>query len=148
MAVPNTLYVSGAGYAPANGTYTRVANVGGYPAWEQAGGTVGIQIGTGGPNVFWGITGLPLVGGGPSCNTIYSSNFAIPGPSWPGEYPGDPAAGPITWVYDCLGTGNAPSVSTSAPGPDCSNPLNRCDYAAEGESGLSRFRRLLALGYV
>lgn len=136
MAVPNTLVISGAGYAAANGTYTRVADFDGYPAWEQAGGTVGIRIGTGGPNVFWRITELPYVGGGPSCNTIYFTNFAIPGPTWPGEYPGDPAADPITWSNDCLGTGNAPTVTAAAPDP----------YAAYG--GVTGWLRLRLLEYV
>jgi hypothetical protein len=136
MAVPNILLVSNAGYAAANGTYTRVADFGGYPAWEQAGGTVGIRTATGGPNVFWQITGLPYVGGGPTCNIIYSSNFNIPGANWPGEYPGDPAADPVTWGNDCLGTGNAPVVSAPAPDP----------YAPWG--GFANWQRLRLLEYV
>jgi hypothetical protein len=43
----------------------------------------------------------------------------------------------------------APTVTSApAPGPDCSIPANRCAFAAGGESGRSRFRRLVALGYV
>ncbi|NBR24035.1 MAG: hypothetical protein EBU08_09750 [Micrococcales bacterium] len=145
MAVPNTLLVTNAGYTPVNGTYNRVADVDGYPAWENGSGTYTIQITTGGPTVRWAINGLPYVGGGPSCNSVYSTNFAIPGPTWPGEYPGDPAADPIAWTNECLGTGNAPVVSVPT---DCSIPANRCAFAAGGESGRSRFRRLVALGYV
>ena len=139
MAVPNTLEVTEAGYTAANGVYTRVADVGGYPAWEKADGSVGIQIGTGGPTVFWTITELPLIGGGPFCNTIYSTNFAIPGPTWPGEYPGDPAADPITWGNECKGTGPAPTVTAGTPpAPD--------PYAPWG--GFDNYRRLRFLEYI
>lgn len=41
-----------------------------------------------------------------------------------------------------------PTVTAPTPGPDCSIPANRCAFAANGESGRSRFRRLVALGYV
>ena len=139
MAVPNTLTVTGAGFAAVNDTYTRGADVNGYPAWQNAGGTYGIQIGTGGPTVFWQITGLPQVGGGPTCNTVYGSNFAIPGATWPGEYPGDPAADPISWSNDCLGTGSAPTVTAgAAPAPD--------PYAPWG--GFANYQRLRFLEYL
>ena len=43
----------------------------------------------------------------------------------------------------------APTVTSApAPGPDCSIPANRCAFATGTESGRSRFRRLVALGYV
>ena len=117
MAVPNTLKVTGAGYSAANGTYTRVSDVDGYPAWEKEGGSVGIQIGAGGPVVFWQITELPLIGGGPTCNTIYDSNFAVPSSTWPGEYPSDPAADPVTWGNACKGTGNSPTITAGGGTP-------------------------------
>ena len=34
------------------------------------------------------------------------------------------------------------------PSLNCADPLERCAFAAGGESGRSRFRRLVALGYV
>lgn len=64
-----------------------------------------------------------------------------------GELPDCPVSGTVTWEVNSVGVpGPVPSVN--APGPDCTNPLNRCDYAAGGESGVVRFRRLVALGYV
>jgi hypothetical protein len=43
--------------------------------------------------------------------------------------------------------GIAPVPTVTLP-IDCSIPANRCAFAAGGESGSSRFRRLVALGYV
>ena len=58
-----------------------------------------------------------------------------------------PAVG-LTWSVGTFGTGDVPTVTGTPAGPNCADPLERCAFATGTESGRSRFRRLVALGYV
>ena len=108
-AVPNTFYVTDAGVAAANGTYTRGADSGGYPTWTKTiAGDFTVRIDIDGPGfINWKLKDN-------SGNTLYKSsgdNFASA--TWPGEWPADPDADPaITWeVTAPFGVAPAPTFS-------------------------------------
>lgn len=132
--------VSGAGTAIANGTYI--------PAGNGTEGPQGTQIYTkdGNPASWprlwrpsgsggWGINGNVPFPSAPLYNEISSTATDCP-PSG------------TAWDVNFFGSEPAPSVIGTPAGPNCADPLERCAFAAEGESGAERFRRLVSLGYV
>ena len=130
-----SVIVSGAGTTQANGTYlpaglqsgnqvyTKDGNVNSYPKLHRPSGT------------FWSITTNTPFPGAP---LYYETAETI------SQCPPSGTA----WSVGPFGSADAPTVIGITAGPDCSIPANRCAFAAGGESGRSRFRRLVALGYV
>ena len=134
MAVPNTLIVSNAGYNPANGTYIRGADSGGYPTWSNENNHV-IRIDNDGPGFkIWKLKN-------DTGQNLYSNiGFNFASATWPGEYPADPNADPaIVWQVSVpFGVEPVPVFSLTPPVPD--------PYAPWG--GLQNWLRLRLLEYV
>ncbi len=113
MAVPNTIYVTDAGVALANGTYTRGADFGGYPTWSNENNYI-IQVDNDGPGFkVWKFKNN--IG-----NTLYASlgsNFSSA--TWPGEWPGDTNADPAITFEVSVPFGSLPlptlSLTSSEP---------------------------------
>ena len=103
--------------------YTKDGNVNSYPKLHRPSGT------------FWSITTNTPFPGAP---LYYETAETI------SQCPPSGTA----WSVGPFGSADAPTVIGITAGPDCSIPANRCAFAAGGESGRSRFRRLVALGYV
>ena len=142
----NKILVSGAGSTGVNGVYTKT-NGTLYNASltmpnfyvKSSGGSLYYLMG---PTPFQGNTySINLSGDGAAL--YYSNNTGVAD-----VCPDNAALGGFGTSFSASGVLPAPTVAEYVPGPDCSIPANRCAFATGTESGCSRFRRLVALGYV
>lgn len=134
------LTVSNAGTSAVNGTYTQVPDEIGYQVWTHSSGNYAIvRLSVPGPPGQIRIASYPTFTG-PGSTGYYIKTY-IPRTLTPVCPAGE------TLNADDVGIGTA-VITEGAPGPNCADPLERCAFAVPGESGRSRFRRLVALGYV
>jgi len=135
--------VTGAGANDYNGIYERVTD---NQYVKQGDSTKQIYYSEPPPHLpflpeFWNFSPNPYAG-------ELAYGYQIPDKNNPPCLQSLPGPGDANWSVGSLGSFPSLTVTAYSPGPDCSDPKNRCAFAAGGESGLERFRRLVALGYV
>lgn len=137
------IVVSGAGSSNIDGTYVPSGTTSGFNNFIISGGSLNQIIQVDNQEYRWKIRRNPYPGASFTAPYYQSQSF--------GDLvsmPACPTDAEVIWEVASSGSNPVPTVTGTPSGPDCSIAANRCAFAAGGESGRSRFRRLYALGYV